>query len=327
MYERRDQKPGWASAALRRDLKHLRVFTDLEKFGRVLWFQFKSRKPYLLSLNDFLPSSTVLDVKKIEKDTDDLNQIRWALSNVAKVFSIILGDPQDTFEKSLKPVFEALNVLAIQSVPLSWICYLISVGLEVVTTEMREGIPDDSNLKMYRTPGIFQQLLEAEMVEAASRMLPKGDSVSMAVENFVNIQHKEIQWEDPRGKVSSTAGKGSGSGAADKRPSPSDGQPLTNAAKRKARRLRAADPGAGQGNQSGPSGQKTGGQTGNKYGPGSHICPPHLLHLLGCRGTSGHVIFCDMVKTGSSGCSRGRHPTNFKQIKAGEGKIVSIRVC
>jgi hypothetical protein len=92
MTEGRSFDPAFSTVEYPRDCRYLRVFTDIDKFGRLLMFGWKARKPYLLSLNDFLPPSSVLRVEKKVPDTDDLGLIRLALGNLARVFSVILGE-------------------------------------------------------------------------------------------------------------------------------------------------------------------------------------------------------------------------------------------
>jgi hypothetical protein len=138
MTEGRSFDPAFSTVEYRRDCRYLRVFTDIDKFGRLLMFGWKARKPYLMSLNDFLPPSSVLRVDKKVPDTDDLGLIRLALGNLARVLSVILGESLIEFNDCLKPAVDMLEVRTIQTVPTSYICYQISMGLEIVMKKMKK---------------------------------------------------------------------------------------------------------------------------------------------------------------------------------------------
>jgi hypothetical protein len=103
LYENRAVDEAWSTVSQRRSVRQLRVFSDLNKFGRLLEFDFLAYQPYLLSHNDFLPESSLLRVEKKVADPDDLTLIRTALKNMARVFSVVLGEKEDEYLACLKP--------------------------------------------------------------------------------------------------------------------------------------------------------------------------------------------------------------------------------
>jgi hypothetical protein len=103
LYENRAVDEAWSTVSQRRSVRQLRVFSDLNKFGRLLEFDFLAYQPYLLSHNDFLPESSLLRVEKKVADPDDLTLIRTALENMARVFSVVLGEKEDEYLACLKP--------------------------------------------------------------------------------------------------------------------------------------------------------------------------------------------------------------------------------
>jgi hypothetical protein len=283
------------------------VFTDIEKFGRLLMFGWKARKPYLLSLNDFLPPSSLLRVDKKFPDTDDLGLIRLALGNLARVLSVILGESLGEFNESLKPAVDMLEVLTMQTVPTSYICYQISMGLEIVMKKMKKGTPPPGEPDMYRKIGAFRGFVEAEMMIAAKRM-PAGDNVSILVNHFLTSTHSEIDWTDPekKGKEDSK-----GSVVGEKRSAASDNTNKTTSDERKERR-------GSDGNRfEAGSGTNKGKNSSRSTNP---LCPPHLLNLLGVRGKSGHVIWCENGDAKASSCKLGRHLPDLKQVKLSEAR-------
>jgi hypothetical protein len=170
MTEGRTFDPAFSTVEYRRDCRHLKVFADAKKFGRLLMFGWKARKPYLLSLNDFLPSSSLLRVGKKVPDTDDLSLIRAALGNLARVPSVILGEPRKDYNDSLRPAVDMLEVMTIQTVPTSYIGYQINIGLEIVMRKMRKGTPPPGEPDMYQKGGAFRGFVEEEMTIVAKRM-------------------------------------------------------------------------------------------------------------------------------------------------------------
>jgi hypothetical protein len=103
MFENRVVDVAWSTVSQRRSVRQLRVFLDLKKFGRLLEFDFLAYQPYRLSLGDFLPESSLLRVEKKVADPDDLTLTRTALENMARVFSVVLGEKEDEYLACLKP--------------------------------------------------------------------------------------------------------------------------------------------------------------------------------------------------------------------------------
>ena len=81
----------------------MRVFTDLDKFNRLVEFDslaykpylvefdFLAYKPYLLSLRNFSAREFEPQDGREFSGPDDLTLIRTALKNVARVFSFVSG--------------------------------------------------------------------------------------------------------------------------------------------------------------------------------------------------------------------------------------------
>ena len=115
----RDYDPAFSTVLLRRDIRLIRVMTDMVKFERTLMFQWVTRKPYLLNLNDFLPETARLRVERISPNADDLYLIEWALTNLARVLSVLLGEPLSDYFKSLQPATDMLGLIQMQTVPTS----------------------------------------------------------------------------------------------------------------------------------------------------------------------------------------------------------------
>ena len=282
----REFDPAFSTVVLRRDIRQIRVMTDMVKFERILMFQWVARKPYLLNLNDFLPETARLRVEDISPNVDDLHLIEWALRNLARVFSVLLGEPLNDYFKSLKPVIDMLGLVQMQTVPTSWICYQISMGLEIVMTKMRKGIPPPSEPDKYRKVGAFRGLLEAEMVVVVNCM-PSGDNMSVSMDTFISVTHKDIEYVKP-----GTGGKGGNSDqtkSVEKRTAPTDGSEQTSKSKTQRRNERKR---LNKGDKDG-GGQGAGGPSLAKYGPSTALCPAHMLELLQVKGRSGYVIYCE----------------------------------
>ena len=129
---------------------------------------------------------------------------------------------------------------------------------------------------------------------AASRM-PSGDNVSNLVNHFLTSTHNEIDWTDPDKKGSDDK---NGGVVGEKRSATSENMNKTKSEVRKERR------GVSGNKIDAGSGTQRGGDS--MYGP-QPLCPPHLLNLLGVKGKSGHVIWCDNAEARASSCRLGRH--------------------
>ena len=101
--ENRVVDDAWKTGLLRRSVRLLRVFTDLDKFNRLVEFDslaykpylvefdFLAYKPYLLSLRNFSAREFEPQDGREFSGPDDLTLIRTALKNVARVFSFVSG--------------------------------------------------------------------------------------------------------------------------------------------------------------------------------------------------------------------------------------------
>ena len=331
---RRTVEEGWSTIPGLRHVNLLRVFTEPEKFGRFLEFKFRAKTPYLLSLNDFLPVSSTLEISRKESNSNDMTLLRVALDNLSQVLSVVLGEPVASYQLGLKPAIDMVNDFSAQSVPTSWVCYMISFGLQIVFYDFKEGVPLPAEPNKYTKKGAFVEAMRVEM-QVASDNMPKGDAMSSQVQAFLDRTHGDILWVDPK-----KAGGKEGNKEKNPRSSESEGkegydkpQPLTATAKRNLRRrlnekMHKAgvhtDGSSSSGKGVGSTGQGSGGGKGSshsagKYGP-APLCVGHLLGLLGIRGDHGYVIKCEDAKRAGTSCGVGYHPPNLKVIDADEAK-------
>ena len=91
--ENRKVDPGWSTVSDLKSVKQLRVLLDVNKFGRFFEFGLQAKEPYLLSLNDFLPITSTLQIDRKVADTNDLTVLRLALDNLARSLSVVWGEP------------------------------------------------------------------------------------------------------------------------------------------------------------------------------------------------------------------------------------------
>ena len=307
LYENRAVDEAWSTVSQRRSVRQLRVFSDLNKFGRLLEFDFLAYQPYLLSLNDFLPESSLLRVEKKVADPDDLTLIRTALENMARVFSVVLGEKEDEYLACLKPVLDMLQLRAVLYIPTSFICFQISMGIALVMKELRFTLAPTSEPDKYRTPGVFRLLIRKAMVDAASR-IPDTDFMTRSLNTFLTVTHDEIVWTDPKkGGGATGSGKGSGGSAGEKRTGADSGSSMSISAKRRLRRDNA---------EKKEQEVHKGGQGGT---PQAGPCPGHVFSLLKVKDVNNRPLSC-----GYKGqvCSRGRHPQDLKQLTYSEAKGV-----
>jgi hypothetical protein len=304
MFENRVVDAAWSTVSQRRSVRQLRVFLDLKKFGRLLEFDFLAYQPYRLSLGDFLPESSHLRVEKKEADPDDLTLIRTALENMARVFSVVLGEKEDEYRTCLKPVLDMLQLRAVLHIPTSFICFQISMGIAMVMKELRFTTAPVSEPDKYRTPGVFRRLICEAMIDAAGR-IPDTDFMTRSLNTFLTVTHDEIIWTEPK-KVGGATGKdkGSGGSAGEKRSGTESGTQMTVSAKRRLRRDNAEKKEQGGGQGAAP-----------QAGP----CPGHVFSLLKIKDVNNRPLSC-----GYKGqvCSRGRHPQDLKHMTYAEAKGV-----
>ena len=345
MHMKRSVDKCWTTIPGLRHVNLLRVFIDPEKFGRFLEFQFRAKTPYLLSLNDFLPESSTLELSRRESNSNDMTLLRVALDNLSQVLSVVLGEPVDSYQHGLKPAIDMINDMSVQSVPTSWTCYMISFGLQIVFTDFKEGVPLPSELDKYTKSGAFVRALRVEM-QVASDNMPKGDAMSSQVQAFLDRTHAEIVWVAPK-KEGGKEGNREKSPRSDVFEYPNDGsgKPMTATMKRNLRRrlnekMKAAglhtdgssglDKDAGgaghsssdrKGSGRGSKGGRGSGPVVGQYGP-APLCIGHLLHLLGVRGDHGYVIECKDSKGKETSCHKGYHPLNLKMVVADEAKKI-----
>ena len=332
----RTVEDGWETVPGLRDIYLLRVFTDPGKFERFLEFKLRAKAPYLLSLNDFLPESSSLKLDRKESNTNDMTLLKVALDNLAQVFSVVLGEPVESYLLGLKPAFDMINSLFHKSIATSWTCYMISFGLEIVFLDFKEGVPLPTEpADKYTRPGAFSDALKVEMLVAA-KCMPTGDVVSSKVQTFLDRTHAEIAWVDP-GKAGSKEKTSSGSGSEGKVGSDERVQPLTKTQKRNERKRRRLEEEQTKGkgehtSGSSSSGQGAGGGKGSSSGTRSRyepapLCVGHILGLLGVRNEKGYVIACDNTKRTGSSCDVGYHPPSLKMVSAGDAKDILKEKC
>jgi hypothetical protein len=329
---KRSVEDGWTTIPGLRHVNLLRVIIDPEKFGRFLEFKFRAKTPYLLSLNDFLPESSTLEISRKESNTNDMTLLKVALENLSQVLSVVLGEPVESYQLGLKPAMDMVNDFSAQSTPTSWVCYMISFGLQIVFSDFKEGVPLPAEPDKYTKKDAFVIALCSEM-RIASGCMPKGDAVSSQVQTFLEKTHNEIAWFAPRkvgGKDTAKEGgrernqSGSGSEGKDVSDDKVDNRTDTqkrNKRKRDAKKLKAAESLADASSMSGQGagGGKTSASTAGKYGP-SPMCISHLLGLLGVRNDKGYIYACKKEhKTGSS-CKYGYHPIQLKLVNGDDAK-------
>lgn len=329
---KRSVEDGWSTIPGLRHVNLLRVLVDPEKFSRFLEFKFRAKEPYLLSLNDFLPESSTLEISRKESNSNDMTLLKVALDNLSQVLSVVLGEPVERYQLGLKPAVDMVNDFSAQPVPTSWVCYMISFGLQIVFYDFKEGVPLPAEPDKYMKRDAFVSALSSEMT-IASGCMPKGDAISSQVQTFLDKTHSEIKYVAP-GKVGGRArdkeeGKGrnpNNSGSDEKEDSDvKDGTLTATQRRNKRRKLQAKMLAAGRHTDgASSSGQGTGGGKGaaskpDKYGP-SPMCMAHLLHLLGVRNDKGYIIECKNGQRVGSSCKFGYHPLSLKMVIAEDAK-------
>ena len=302
----------WTSVRTLELMLDLRVLVDDKKWERFIMFQWDASNPYLLSLGDFHPETTYLDVSHTTPTPKARKYIIDALRNLAAMFALSLGGEESSYFEAMKPMIIWLTEGHTRMAPDCYVCYRIHLALERLFRRFREerAVSAD-DIHSLVIVGAFEREMLAEFTRVRERM-PGKDQHSGVVTQFMESTLGSINFGGKRGGTEKSLNR------EDDKERNSSGKKKSQAERRSDREMRNKTVGATTSttpvkDENHISKKAKMDSVGKGVGnSSSEPCPFHLACLLGVKYPSGSgVIVCNHKDKPT--CPRGVHVKELRE--------------
>jgi len=305
----------WSSVQQLEEISEWPIMKDHRKLERLLLLNMEWDKPYLLSLADFLPSSSRFDYSNKKASVSGRSYLREALRNLPMAMDVLLGvqcyDFAEEYEKVLKDNSRTATT------PDAYLFYLANEAIARVMLEFRTH--RDTGVGMPYDAPMFFRLHLVKAIRDLLRRIPTSLEQVAIIDVFMERRYDEVQWSAPKLTQPSTQAIEEGDISSNK--------------KRKSRSQRQRDAikkvKLGMGNLESPKVASENVRTSSpieRRPPVSNetkiksektsftvhsICPYHLASLLGvANATTGKPMIC----TFKDKCKAGAHPDTLANV-------------